>query len=274
MRKQGEEEFVSSVKNDFYDGERGQAQASCGVANPMEENERHALIDKGNNDTELKPELTNEEKFSGWVYGIIWLSILSGGIRGIINSTTVMMYSPVWGAVDLGLQFIGIISLGFLLLAKKWALYLWVGYLIAVSIINGYLSNNNYFPFAIVAAVKFVLMFLFLQIKKDGVSAWSIIFNNKKTDSRNNNVNASQTESEIISVGNSFNSDAIESKIEEVAHIETLNNGDNPSNESFISTEKGTIQFEKNIIPVKEESANENSNNALANTKHKGRKKK
>ena len=250
----------------------------CGTANPMEENERQSLIEKEHNDTELKPELTNSENFSGWVTGIIWLNILFGGIRGIINSVTVMMYSPVWGAVDLGLQIIGIISLGFLLLAKKWAFYLWVGYLIAVSIINGYLNNNDYFTFAIVAAVKLVLMFLFLQIRKDGVSAWSIIFHKKKVDATNDDVNASQatgehTESETSALVNINDDCTIKTEAEENADIETHNNGNTPSSESYISSENGTFQIEESINPTEEEQANETPDNSPAIPKLDGSKK-
>lgn len=210
----------------------------CGTANPMEETERRTLLEKKHNDTELKPELTDSEKFSGWVTGIIWLNILFGGIRGIINSVTVMMYSPVWGAVDFGLQIIGIISLAFLLLAKKWALYLWVGYLIAVSIINGYLNNNDYSTFAIVAVIKLVLMFLFLQIRKDGVSAWSIIFNKKTVDADDDvntpHVTEDHIESETSLVENSNDSDTIKTEAEDVLDIEEHNNGNTSTNKRII----------------------------------------
>lgn len=236
----------------------------CGTANPMEETERRTLLEKKHNDTELKPELTNGEKFSGWVTGIIWLNILFGGIRGIINSVTVMMYSPMWGAFDLGLQIIGIISLAFLLLAKKWAFYLWVGYLIAVSIINGYLNNNDYSTFAILAVIKLVLMFLFLQIRKDGVSAWSNIFNKKIVDATKDNVNAPQVtedhiESETSLVENNNDCGVIKTEAEEVLDIEEHDNGNTPSNESYISSENGTIQIEENIKPTGKEPANETS---------------
>lgn len=250
----------------------------CGTANPMEETERRTLLEKKHNDTELKPELTNGEKFSGWVTGIIWLNILFGGIRGIINSVTVMMYSPVWGGVDLGLQIIGIISLAFLLLAKKWALCLWVGYLIAVSIINGYLNNNDYSTFAIVAAIKLVLMFLFLQIRKDGVSAWSIIFNKKKVDATNDDVNAPQDtedhiESETPLLENSNDSGAIKTEAEEVLYIKEHDNGNTPSNESYISGENVTIQIEENIKHTEKEPANETSDKKTVRTKLDGCKK-
>lgn len=249
----------------------------CGTANPMEETERRTLIEKKHNDTELKPELTNGEKFSGWVTGIIWLNILFGSIRGIINSVTVMMYSPVWGAVDFGLQIIGIISLAFLLLAKKWALYLWVGYLIAVSIINGYLNNNDYSTFAIVAVIKLVLMFLFLQIRKDGVSAWSIIFNKKTVDADDDvntpHVTEDHIESETSLVENSNDSDTIKTEAEDVLDIEEHNNGNTSTNESYNSSENGTIQIVENIKPTEEEPANETSDKTLVITELDGSKK-
>lgn len=250
----------------------------CGTTNPMEEGERRALIEKENNDTELKPELTSSDKFSGWVTGIIWLNILFGGIRGIINSVTVMMYSPTWGAVDLMLQIIGIISLGFLLLAKKWALYLWVGYLIAVSIINGYINNNDYSTFVIVAAVKLVLMFLFLQIRKDGVSAWSIIFHKKKADATNDDVSGPKAteghiESETFAVGNDNDDCTIKTEAEENTDIETHNNGNTPPSESYLSSENKTSQIDGDIKPIEEELSNEISDNTSAITKLDGSKK-
>lgn len=246
----------------------------CGTANPMEEGERRVLIDKENNDTELKPEVTNGEKFCGWVTGIIWLNILFGGIRGIINSVTVMMYSPVWGAVDLGLQIIGIISLGFLLLAKKWALYLWVGYLITVSIINGYLNNNDYSTFAIVAAVKLVLMLLFLQIRKDGVSAWSIIFNKKKVDATDNDANDPQDVEELIekesmAVKNGNNSDTIKPKTEEEPAVETLDNKDVvPTVDSCLPANKGTAQIEGTASDLQKETTSEELDSIQAEAKN------
>ena len=246
----------------------------CGTANPMEEGERRVLIEKENNDTELKPEVTNGEKFSGWVTGIIWLNILFGGIRGIINSVTVMMYSPVWGAVDLGLQIIGIISLGFLLLAKKWALYLWVGYLITVSIINGYLNNNDYSTFAIVAAGKLVLMLLFLQIRKDGISAWSIIFNKKKVDATDNDANDPQVVEELIekesmAVKNGNNSDTIKPETEEEPAVETLDNKDVvPTVDSCLSANKGTAQIEGTASDLQKETTSEELDSIQAEAKN------
>ena len=130
-------------------------------------------------------ERTEQKGFSDWVVGIIWLNIVFGGIRGVMNSIANMMLSPLIGCLTLSLTIIGLVSLCYILQAKRWALFLWIAYCLSSGIINGYLSmNHDYVTYILIAIITIALMILVLQIKKDGISAWSIIFKKQKNDNK------------------------------------------------------------------------------------------
>ena len=159
----------------------------CGTPNPMEESERKAMIEKSKA-TDFRNSSSDESLFNGWVTGIIWVNIIFFGARGIISSFTNMIFSPLIGCITLCLSIVGIISLLYILSAKKWAFFLWIAYRIAgavvVSLINPRFSLTAHIIFAV---VNILLMIAILQIKKNGVSAWSIIFkrNEKHKTSHN-----------------------------------------------------------------------------------------
>ena len=156
----------------------------CGTPNPMEESERKTMIEKSKT-TDIRNSSSDESLFNGWVTGIIWVNIIFFGARGIISSFTNMIFSPLIGWITLGLSIVGIISLLYILRAKKWAFFLWIAYRIAgavvVSIINPEFSLTAHIIFAV---VNILVMIAVLQIKKNGVSAWSVIFSKHKTSTR------------------------------------------------------------------------------------------
>ena len=181
----------------------------CGTPNPMEESERKTMIEKSKA-TDIRNSSSDESLFNGWVTGIIWVNIIFFGARGIISSFTNMIFSPLIGCITLGLSIVGIISLLYILRAKKWAFFLWIAYRIAgavvVSIINPKFSLTAHIIFAV---VNILLMIAVLQIKKNGVSAWSVLFSKHKSFTRSkkshhiikrrNNINDSEpSKSEII----------------------------------------------------------------------------
>ena len=156
----------------------------CGAPNPMEESDRRSMIANDNEDvTEKRAE---DKQFNGIVIGLIWISIFFFGIRGIISSFTNMVFSPGIGFLTLFLSIIGIVSLCFILRAKKWALFMWIAYRLAAGVVNGFI--NSKFDFAtniFIAIANIGLMVLVLHIKKNGVSAWSLIFKKDKPFANN-----------------------------------------------------------------------------------------
>lgn len=156
----------------------------CGTPNPMEESERKTMIEKSKT-TDIRNSSSDESLFNGWVTGIIWVNIIFFGARGIISSFTNMIFSPLIGWITLGLSIVGIISLLYILRAKKWAFFLWIAYRIAgaivVSIINPKFSLTAHIIFAV---VNILVIIAVLQIKKNGVSAWSVIFSKHKSSTR------------------------------------------------------------------------------------------
>lgn len=180
----------------------------CGTPNPMEESERKTMIEKSKA-TDIRNSSSDESLFNGWVTGIIWVNIIFFGAREIIGSFTNMIFSPLIGCITLGLSIVGIISLLYILSAKKWAFFLWIAYRIAgavvVSIINPKFSLTAHIIFAV---VNILLMIAVLQIKKNGVSAWSVIFSKHKSSTvskkshhiikRRNNNDSEPSKSEII----------------------------------------------------------------------------
>lgn len=247
----------------------------CGTANPMPESDRKTLIEERGKCDDVNN--VENRQFNGFVTGIIWLSIVVGGIRGIMNCLTYFYISPLVGSLLLGLHIFGIVVLCFILAAKRWAIFAWVGYIVAIVLVNGY-YDSDFLPYAFVGALKLVFLFLLLQIKKDGVSAWSIIFHKKKTDATNDDVSAPKAteghiESETFAVGNDNDDCTIKTEAEENTDIETHNNGNTSPSESYLSSENETSQIDGDIKPIEEEPANEISDNTPAITKLDGSKK-
>ena len=182
----------------------------CGTDNPMNEEERKALIDKEKAEN-VSVEDDTTSQFHWLIVGWIWISIIFFGVRGVISSFTNMMFSPTIGIITLVLSIIGMVSLFFILQAKRWALFLWIAYRLAGGVVNGLI--NTKFDFAtniIIALVNIGLMLLMLQIKKNGVSAWSLIFK-KKVSKTGNKENVD--EEVTYKVGQASISEQIEKRI-------------------------------------------------------------
>ena len=165
----------------------------CGTPNPLEESERMTLIE--NNKTSKDwGDNSNSNPFNVVVVSLIWISIFFFGIRGITSSIGNMFFEPAIGCLSLGVTLIGLVSLFFILQAKKWALFLWMGYRLSAGIINGIISSKYDFATNIIIAIANIgLMVLILQIKKNGVSAWSVIFNKQKFPNKNNETKIKKT---------------------------------------------------------------------------------
>lgn len=149
------------------------------MAECMEDNQNQFLKDSHLEENSNVWE--GHKDFNGWVSGIIWLNLIFGGFRGIISGISNLYFSPLIGCLTIALSIVGIISLYYLLQAKKWALFLWIAYRISGAIVNGFINSNyDFATHIIIAVVNILFMLLILQIRKNGVSAWSIIF--KKND--------------------------------------------------------------------------------------------
>ena len=152
----------------------------CGTPNPMEESERISLIENNKTPKDWSDN-SNSNPFNVVVVSLIWISIIFFGIRGITSSIANMIFEPAIGCLTLCITLIGLVSLFFILQAKKWALFLWMGYRLSAGIVNGFISSKYDLATNIIIAIANIgLMVLVLQIKKNGVSAWSVIFNKQK----------------------------------------------------------------------------------------------
>lgn len=205
----------------------------CGTPNPISESERNNMIANDNED--VTENVVEDKQFNGIVIGLIWISIFFFGIRGIISSFTNMIYSPGIGCLTLILSIIGIVSLCFILRAKKWALFMWIAYRLAAGIVNGFISSKFDFATNIIIAIANIgLMVLVLQIKKNGVSAWSIIF--KKHESRRNEENIKSTLKDGAVGGNTFSTSLVD------------NNNETPNTNNV----HNTVQDNDNTVDLEE----------------------
>jgi uncharacterized membrane protein len=132
---------------------------------------------------------TNKQQgINQWLSIILWINIVWGGIRGFINAFNVMLFSWQTGVFTLVVTIIGVIALINLLSAKKWAFFLWITYIVVYSAFNYYISGGNTL-YLILPVFSIIIMCVLLQLRKDGVSAWSRIFGEKKENQGKNNGN-------------------------------------------------------------------------------------
>ena len=190
----------------------------CGTDNPMDEEERKVLVEK-EKAKNVSVENDTTRQFHWLIIGWIWISIIFFGVRGIISSFTNMMFSPAIGILTLILSITGMVSLFFILQAKRWALFLWIAYRLAGGVVNGLI--NTKFDIAtnvIIALVNIGLMLLILQLKKNGVSAWSLIFK-KKVSKIDNKKNVDEVVTPKVS------QDAISGQNEKMIRAEKIEDG-------------------------------------------------
>lgn len=226
----------------------------CGTSNPLEESDRKKVIDRDERDKDTKI-VNNSSQFNGFVVAIIWISIVFFGIRGVIASFTNILFSPAIGCLTLGLSIIGIVSLIYVLKAKKWALFMWIAYRLAAGIVNGFISSK--FDFAtniIIAIANIVLMVLILQIKKNGVSAWSIIF--KKHESHAVKESINPTLDEGIIGENTFRTNLVNNQKNETqndsAVCDSIQNNDGTIDLEESHTIKNSDGNQEGVIPATE----------------------
>ena len=120
-----------------------------------------------------------QPQLSRWVKGIIWFNIILG-IRFVISCFTQMIFEPALGFIELIIQIIGIVSLIGILIAKRWAFITWGCYILIVCIINSVISGSVLWM--LFALISIGLMYLMLQIKRDGISALDVLFNKKAVE--------------------------------------------------------------------------------------------
>ena len=82
----------------------------CGTPNPIEESERTTLIEKNKAIKDLDENGDNNQ-FHEVVVGLIWISIIFFGIRGIMTGFANMIFEPAIGCLTLGVTLIGLVSL-------------------------------------------------------------------------------------------------------------------------------------------------------------------
>lgn len=191
----------------------------CGTDNPLDERSRIAMTDINNS-----PSQDNGGQFNVLITIWIWASIVFVGIKAIILSFANMMFNPFIGCMTIGLTVIGIVSLIYILRAKKWALFLWIAYRLFGALVNTYvLMNHDLLTNIAIVIVNIILMLLALQIKKNGVSAWSIIFKKNKPNTGLHRFDtASNTHEEKRNCGTLFSEIATNTKSKE-AHITSQN---------------------------------------------------
>lgn len=108
---------------------------------------------------------------------IIYLSLVFRGIRSVVGCFTNMFYTPLLGVLELTITIVGLTGLYFITKVKKWAFFTWVGYIVLAAIINTIKDPGNYtYIHLLVAAINIGLMLLLLQLRKNGRSAWSLLF--------------------------------------------------------------------------------------------------
>lgn len=110
--------------------------------------------------------------FHWLVYAVIFYNIVRGVILAI-GSIINMAVSPSIGIVTFIISATGLASLAYILKGKSWALLLWMAYRIVAGIFS---MDGDVATSMLIAFLNIGLMVLLLQVKRDGVSAWSLIF--------------------------------------------------------------------------------------------------
>lgn len=126
---------------------------------------------------QTKQEKVTYEDFNGLLVAIVWLSIVLGPLRVLSFSLTAEGFNVGLFVINLILTLIFTVSLFFILKAKKWAFFTWAGFLLATAVLNDFMQYGFFNAFTVVAIFWILIMILMLHTKKNGRSAWSIMFN-------------------------------------------------------------------------------------------------
>ena len=122
--------------------------------------------------------MENNKKEINIIVQIILGLIIARHAMSMINNIMVfsMLNDIFFLCVNLSLSVLVIISLSLIMMKKKSGVYLFVA-LQLVSIVFNSIMDSDPITHLLVALVMCVVMFLILQIRKDGISAWKVIMN-------------------------------------------------------------------------------------------------
>ena len=122
--------------------------------------------------------MENNKKEINIIVQIILGLIIARHAMSMINNIMVfsMLNDIFFLCVNLSLSVLVIISLALIMMKKKSGVYLFVA-LQLVSIVFNSIMDSDPITHLLVALVMCVVMFLILQIRKDGISAWKVIMN-------------------------------------------------------------------------------------------------
>ena len=122
--------------------------------------------------------MENNKKEINIIVQIILGLIIARHAMSMINNIMVfsMLNDIFFLCVNLSLSVLVIISLSLIMMQKKSGVYLFVA-LQLVSIVFNSIMDSDPINHILVALVMCGVMFLILQIRKDGISAWKVIMN-------------------------------------------------------------------------------------------------
>ena len=122
--------------------------------------------------------MENNKKEINIIVQIILGLIIARHAMSMINNIMVfsMLNDIFFLCVNLSLSVLVIISLSLIMMKKKSGVYLFVA-LQLVSIVFNSIMDSDPINHILVALVMCGVMFLILQIRKDGISAWKVIMN-------------------------------------------------------------------------------------------------
>ena len=122
--------------------------------------------------------MENNKKEINIIVQIILGLIIARHAMSMINNIMVfsLLNDIFFLGVNLSLSVLVIISLALIMMQKKSGVYLFVA-LQLVSIVFNSIMDSDPINHILVALVMCGVMFLILQIRKDGISAWKVIMN-------------------------------------------------------------------------------------------------
>ena len=122
--------------------------------------------------------MENNKKEINIIVQIILGLIIARHAMSMINNIMVfsLLNDIFFLGVNLSLSVLVIISLSLIMMKKKSGVYLFVA-LQLVSIVFNSIMDSDPITHLLVALVMCGVMFLILQIRKDGISAWKVIMN-------------------------------------------------------------------------------------------------
>ena len=124
------------------------------------------------------------KKISWIVYLLLSLIILRHTTAIITNLINLRMYDDGTEIImNIGLSLVMIAALVLMLRKNIWGIYLFVCIQVLSSVFNSIMKGDALIHFG-VAALMCLIMFLLLQIRENGISAWKVITKNNCNDER------------------------------------------------------------------------------------------